>query len=179
MSRAEFGGCLLASMMFSSAVSAQQSLDRTVLPTQEPDYPPITELDTRNATPPPRFEVKAPEGAPNVPIVLIDNFVGLSSYSVAAPQATIGHMLRKAGYYTAYKGKWHLNKEFDAEEPTKFFTKEMDEYGFSDYVSPGDLIAHTLGGYEFDNLIAGGAPLLGCAARAGRFRTKASLGVSS
>jgi arylsulfatase len=70
---------------------------------------------------------------------------------------TIGHMLRKAGYYAAYKGKWHLNKDFDAQEPTKFFTKEMDEYGFSDYVSPGDLIAHTLGGYEFDNLIAGSA----------------------
>jgi arylsulfatase len=25
---------------------------------------------------------------------------------------TIGHMLRKAGYYTAYKGKWHLNRDF-------------------------------------------------------------------
>ena len=70
---------------------------------------------------------------------------------------TIGHMLRKAGYYTAYKGKWHLNKEFDTHEPDRLFTKEMDAYGFSDYVSPGDLIAHTLGGYEFDHLIAGSA----------------------
>lgn len=70
---------------------------------------------------------------------------------------TIGHMLRKAGYYTAYKGKWHLNKDFDGQEPTKFFTKEMDAYGFSDYVSPGDLIAHTLGGYEFDELIGASA----------------------
>ena len=26
---------------------------------------------------------------------------------------TIGQMLRKAGYYTAYKGKWHLSREFD------------------------------------------------------------------
>ena len=41
-------------------------------------------------------------------------------------------MLRKAGYYTAYKGKWHLNKEFDTHEPEKLFTKEMDAYGFSD-----------------------------------------------
>ena len=70
---------------------------------------------------------------------------------------TIGHMLRKAGYYTAYKGKWHLNKEFDGHEPTQFFTKEMDEYGFADYVSPGDLIAHTLGGYQFDHLISASA----------------------
>lgn len=71
--------------------------------------------------------------------------------------ATIGHMLRKAGYYTAYKGKWHLNKDFDTHEPEKLFTKEMDAYGFSDYVCPGDLIGHTLGGYQFDHLIAGSA----------------------
>jgi arylsulfatase A-like enzyme len=77
--------------------------------------------------------------------------------SLSTDVPTIGHMLRKAGYYTAYKGKWHLNKEFDTHEPEKFFTKEMDAYGFSDYVSPGDLIAHTLGGYEFDHLIAGSA----------------------
>jgi arylsulfatase len=70
---------------------------------------------------------------------------------------TIGHMLRKAGYYTAYKGKWHLNKEFDSQVADKLFTKEMEAYGFSDYAGPGDLIGHTLGGYEFDHLIAGSA----------------------
>ena len=48
-------------------------VDRTVLPIQEPDYPHETELDARKATPPPRFEVKAPAGAPNVVIVLIDD----------------------------------------------------------------------------------------------------------
>ena len=26
---------------------------------------------------------------------------------------TIGHLMRDAGYYTAYKGKWHLTKEFE------------------------------------------------------------------
>jgi len=49
------------------------AMDRTVLPIAEPDYPHETELDARKATPPPRFEVKAPEGAPNVLIVLIDD----------------------------------------------------------------------------------------------------------
>ena len=49
------------------------SLDRTVLPIPEPTYPPITELDVRDAKAPPRFEVKAPAGAPNVLIVLIDD----------------------------------------------------------------------------------------------------------
>ncbi len=48
-------------------------LDRTVLPIVEPQVPTITEVDARKATPPPRFEVKAPENAPNVVIVLIDD----------------------------------------------------------------------------------------------------------
>jgi arylsulfatase len=46
---------------------------RTVLPIPEPRYPPITELDARKAKAPPPFEVKAPAGAPNVLIVLIDD----------------------------------------------------------------------------------------------------------
>lgn len=70
---------------------------------------------------------------------------------------TIGHMLRKAGYYTAYKGKFHLNKDFDTHEADRLFTKEMEAYGFSDYAGPGDIIGHTLGGYTYDHLIAGSA----------------------
>ena len=53
--------------------SAQDKLDRTVLPIQAPKHKPITEVDARKAKAPPRFEVKAPEDAPNVVIVLIDD----------------------------------------------------------------------------------------------------------
>jgi arylsulfatase len=49
------------------------SLDRRVLPIAEPPVAAITELDARNSKAPPRFEVKAPDGAPNVVIVLIDD----------------------------------------------------------------------------------------------------------
>ncbi|MEQ9563614.1 MAG: sulfatase-like hydrolase/transferase [Woeseiaceae bacterium] len=71
---------------------------------------------------------------------------------------TIGHMLRDTGYYTAYKGKWHLTRAFDQEfPPERLFTREMEVYGFSDYASPGDVVGHTLGGYSFDHLIAGSA----------------------
>ena len=35
-----------------------RQVDRTQLPIHEPEYPPITELDARKATPPPRFEVR-------------------------------------------------------------------------------------------------------------------------
>ena len=48
-------------------------LDRSVLPIKEPIYPPINELDARNATAPKRFQVNAPENAPNVVVVLIDD----------------------------------------------------------------------------------------------------------
>jgi arylsulfatase A-like enzyme len=48
-------------------------LDRTHLPITEPKLDPITTFDARNAKAPPRFEVKAPAGAPNVLIVLIDD----------------------------------------------------------------------------------------------------------
>jgi arylsulfatase A-like enzyme len=48
-------------------------LDRTVLPIREPKITPITEIDARKAKAPPRFDVKAPRGAPNVVIVLIDD----------------------------------------------------------------------------------------------------------
>jgi arylsulfatase A-like enzyme len=71
---------------------------------------------------------------------------------------TVGDMLREAGYYTAYKGKWHLTKDFETVNelgtPTKIFTAEMESYGFSDYFGIGDIIAHTQGGYLHDGVIA-------------------------
>src|SRR6188768_1621088 len=56
-----------------SVKSAEAKLDRTVLPIPEPKIAPSTVLDARNAKAPPRFQVKAPAGAPNVLIVLIDD----------------------------------------------------------------------------------------------------------
>ncbi len=49
------------------------AMDRTILPIPEPKRQTYKELDARNATAPPRFEVKAPAGAPNVVVVLIDD----------------------------------------------------------------------------------------------------------
>lgn len=84
------------------------------------------------------------------------NFPWISSMSTEIP--TLGSMLREAGYYTAYKGKWHLTKEFETVNklgaPTKIFTEEMEAYGFSDYYGVGDIIAHTRGGYLHDGIIA-------------------------
>src|SRR5215471_9796205 len=84
------------------------------------------------------------------------NFPWISSMSTDLD--TLGDMLREAGYYTAYKGKWHLTKEFetvnDLGSPTKIFTKEMEAYGFSDYFGVGDIIGHEQGGYLHDGIIS-------------------------
>jgi len=52
---------------------AADKIDRTVLPIQAPKRSVYQELDVRNVKTPPHFEVKAPPGAPNVVIVLIDD----------------------------------------------------------------------------------------------------------
>jgi len=84
------------------------------------------------------------------------NFPWGKSMSTEIP--TLGDILRAAGYYTVYKGKWHLTKEFETVNKeghlTKIFTEEMEAYGFSDYVGVGDLIGHHLGGYRYDGVTA-------------------------
>ena len=72
---------LVLALLATAPVTAQEAtparevlpIDRTVLPIPEPQYAHSTVLDVRNATPPPRFAVKAPAKAPNVLIVLIDD----------------------------------------------------------------------------------------------------------
>jgi arylsulfatase len=64
-----------------AAAPVPTALDRTVLPIADPQYPRSTTLDARRATPPPRFEVKAPAGAPNVVVILIDD-MGFGAPSV-------------------------------------------------------------------------------------------------
>jgi len=74
-------GTLLAVLLLTSQIAqASDKLDRTVLPIPEPKRPAITEIDARKATAPPRFEVKAPAGAPNVLLVMLDDMgFGMSS----------------------------------------------------------------------------------------------------
>ena len=69
-----FAGLVLAAVFpLVAAGQATGKLDRTVLPIPEPKRPIYTELDARNVKAPPRFQVTAPPGAPNVVIVLIDD----------------------------------------------------------------------------------------------------------
>lgn len=60
---------------------------------------------------------------------------------------TIGHMLRDQGYYTAFKGKWHLSwleRTEDALEP----------YGFSDLQQWGEMFGKPLEGAMLDGTVA-------------------------
>ena len=57
----------------SAPAAPAAALDRTVLPIPEPKRQTYNELDARNAKAPARWEVKAPAGAPNVVVVLIDD----------------------------------------------------------------------------------------------------------
>jgi arylsulfatase len=61
-------GLVVATLLFAASCAkkapespmAGDDLDRTVLPIHRPTPASITELDARNATAPPRFEIKAP-----------------------------------------------------------------------------------------------------------------------
>ncbi|HOW25597.1 MAG TPA: arylsulfatase [Bacteroidales bacterium] len=78
--------------------------DRTVLPIREPVRPTFKELDVRNATAPPRFEVKAPAGAPNVVVVLIDDMgFGVSeAFGGPIPMPTLDRLANYGLRYTRF-----------------------------------------------------------------------------
>ena len=70
---------------------------------------------------------------------------------------TVGKILRKLGYYPAYKGKWHLNGAMAMENRPDhikaLFESTMDkDYGFFDYTGTGDYIEGALGGYQYDTI---------------------------
>jgi len=48
-------------------------MDRTILPIHPPTTEAVTEMDARNVEKPDIFEIKAPEGSPNIVIVMIDD----------------------------------------------------------------------------------------------------------
>ena len=99
----------LAVTSIPSCVPAEQAVpsgtvDRTVLPLAEPAPPVYTELDVRNATPPPRFEVKAPAEAPNVLVVLVDDlgFAGTSTFGGTVGTPTFDRLAGAGLYYNNF-----------------------------------------------------------------------------
>ena len=70
---------------------------------------------------------------------------------------TLGDMLGEAGYYAAYKGKWHMSKELGTHDelalPQEKLTATIENYGFKDYFGIGDVIGMVQGGYINDEMI--------------------------
>jgi len=84
--------------------SAQVGIDRTVLPIKQPPVPTFTQLEIKDATPPPRFEVKAPGGAPNVILVLVDDlgFAGTSQFGGPVSTPTFDRIASEGIYYNNF-----------------------------------------------------------------------------
>jgi len=71
-------GCQKSENTKSGPVQKSGELDRTILPIHPPERQVVTEMDARNVEKPAIFEIKAPDGAPNIVIVMIDD-IGFSA----------------------------------------------------------------------------------------------------
>jgi hypothetical protein len=93
---------LLNGVLLLGAACVAAEPDRTVLPIREPDRPVYTELDARNVKVPPAFSVKAPTGAPNVVIVLVDDlgFGATSTFGGPIPTPTLRRTRRRRACVT-------------------------------------------------------------------------------
>ena len=97
-------GCSQPQKKEAASVVSADGFDRTVLPIKAPARPTYTELDVRNATPPERFEVKAPEGAPNVILVLLDDlgFAGTSAFGGPVATPTFDRLASEGIYFNNF-----------------------------------------------------------------------------
>lgn len=75
------------------------------------------------------------------------NMAWISEMDTAIP--TVGHMLRDAGYYTAFKGKWHLS-----DVPGEGSKDALEPYGFADFQDWGETWGEPLDGYRQDPKVA-------------------------
>ena len=112
------------------------------------------------------------------------NFIDLPVDEKNTP--TLGHMMRHAGYYCCYKGKWHLGDGVNDLNARKSFDKDgrpnikfgppggalnqsdeidynletqdnMEIYGFSDWQAFGDKWGMGLEGFKYDSIYADSA----------------------
>jgi arylsulfatase len=81
-----------------------EKMDRTVLPIQEPPRQTTSVIDVRDAEMPPHFEVKAPEEAPNVILVLVDDigFAGTSTFGGPVPTKSFDRLAKEGIYFNNF-----------------------------------------------------------------------------
>lgn len=69
-------------------------------------------------------------------------------FSLKPETPTLGTLLREQGYYTAYKGKWHLHNINWEERDDN--SDALEPYGFSDYTSGPEPVGYALEGLDKD-----------------------------
>ncbi|MEU6236777.1 sulfatase-like hydrolase/transferase [Kitasatospora sp. NPDC047058] len=70
---------------------------------------------------------------------------------------TLGTMLRRAGYYCTYQGKWHLSNAYVTPQNPGPTTDALEPYGFSEFNDWGDIDGGAWAGLKIDPVIAGQA----------------------
>ncbi|KIM10067.1 MAG: arylsulfatase, partial [Sulfuricurvum sp. PC08-66] len=95
---------VITALLLTSTSYANEAIDRTVLPIAEPKAPLCDEVDVRNTKMPPHFEVKAPEGAPNIFLVLLDDlgFAGTSQFGGPMKTPSFEQIAKEGVYYNNF-----------------------------------------------------------------------------
>ena len=70
---------------------------------------------------------------------------------------TLGTMMRAAGYYCTYQGKWHLSNAYQSPSNPHPSVDALEPYGFSEFNDWGDLDGGAWAGLKLDPVIAGQA----------------------
>jgi arylsulfatase len=66
-------------------------------------------------------------------------------------------MLRNAGYYCTYQGKWHLSNSYVTPEHPGSTVNALEPYGFSEFNDWGDIDGGAWAGLKVDAVVAGQA----------------------
>jgi arylsulfatase len=90
--------------------------------------------------------------------LMIDNTESPWQGPLSQDLTTVGDRMQAAGYYSAFKGKWHMGEASVFDDPTQPAMQQQNGllgYGFADWNAEGDIIGQELQGYKQDSMIAG------------------------
>ncbi len=94
----------------------------------------------------------------HVPITQIFDNDNMPYIRPLSPElGTLGTMMRAAGYYTAYQGKWHLSNAYRTADNPRSTAQALQPYGFSEFNDWGDIDGGAWAGLKLDPVIAGQA----------------------
>ncbi|OFV72459.1 sulfatase-like hydrolase/transferase [Acetobacterium wieringae] len=90
--------------------------------------------------------------------LMIDNTESPWQEPISENLTTVGDRMLSAGYYSAFKGKWHMGDTSvfdDTSQPAMQEQNGLLGYGFSDWNAQGDIVGQLQQGYIQDSNIAG------------------------